>query len=144
MNFTTDDNYTIKEGSKIYYTGDMANCEGTFIVAKIEPCNFYRLKVTVKEEGGEGRKFNLNPANFDPGPGRRFKPIELRTKERMEGRKRLHEMARKMKEHQEPKFVDPAGHKFIPSKDAILINLRTGNLTDLLKKAFKSEQKEQN
>ena len=97
MNFTTDDNYTIKEGSKIYYTGDMANCEGDFVVAKIEPCNFYRLKVTVKEEGGEGRKFNLNPVNSDSGIGRRFKPIELVAKEREEALKRFQGMIKRSK-----------------------------------------------
>lgn len=91
MEFTTDDGYTIKEGIKIYYTGDMANIEGTFTVAKIEPCNFYEFKITLREEG-ENRRFTLTPTNFDSGVGRRFKPMGLVTEERMKARKRLHDM----------------------------------------------------
>jgi len=90
MKFKTDDNYTIKAGSQIYYTGDMANLPGDFIVTNIQPCNFYGLKVTLKEKhGGDNRKFTLTPTNFDSGPGRRFKPKELVMEERLQAMKRL-------------------------------------------------------
>jgi len=85
MQFTTDDGYIIKEGSKIFYTGDQANVEGNFVVAKIQPCEFYKFKVKLQEEdGGEDRTFNLSPANFDSGIGRRFKPMELTARRRNE------------------------------------------------------------
>lgn len=42
----------LKLGTKIYYTGDMANPSGTFKVV-----DFAGSYVTLQEEGGEGRRF---------------------------------------------------------------------------------------
>ena len=98
MNFTTDDGYTIQEGSKIHYTGDQANCGGNFTVTKIEPCSFYGMKVTLQEDPGEyseGRKETLTPTNFDSGPGRRFEPMELMARRRNEVLKRFQAAANK-------------------------------------------------
>jgi len=90
VEFITNDNYEIREGSRIYYTGDVANIEGNFIVAKIEPCNWYKFKIILKEEeGGKNRTFTLTPTNFNSGPGRRFKPAELVSRERTEAYEKI-------------------------------------------------------
>ena len=74
--FKTDDGYTIQEGTEIYYTGDMANHEAWRTVIKIEPCSFYRWRVTLKDNE-TGKLSYLTPTSFDKGVGRRFIPKKL-------------------------------------------------------------------
>ncbi len=49
MEIKTNDNYLIKEGTEIFYKGDMANCSGFFTVIKIEKCEWHGYKISIKE-----------------------------------------------------------------------------------------------
>lgn len=70
-------------GTRIYYTGDMANHEAFGTITKIEPCKFYQWSITI-EYDKEDDKANsvLSPMNFSQGPGRRFMTEEQLNSER--------------------------------------------------------------
>ena len=70
LSHTTRDNQKIEEGTRIYYTGDMANIPDFGIVKIINPCDWYGLKIHIKLD--DGREFALTPSSFEPGPGTRF------------------------------------------------------------------------
>jgi len=89
MEFKTNDGYLIKKGNLIKYTGDMANIEGLFEVTKIEPCEWYKYKITLTETTEHKRILTLTPSSFDSGAGRRFKPAELVKKEWQEAYNQL-------------------------------------------------------
>lgn len=63
-------------GTKIYYTGDMANGSGFFVVSAHRPGNYghtIELRETGDTYGDEPRTFRgLMLSSFQPGPGRRF------------------------------------------------------------------------
>lgn len=80
MEFKTDDGYKITYGTRIKYTGDMANVEGWFNVTKIEPTQNWGPRITITETNKE-REMVLSVCSFNSGPGRRFKPAELVKKE---------------------------------------------------------------
>ena len=85
--FITKDSQKISVGTDIYYTGDMANAPGLFVVQTIEPCKWYGLSISLVETGEQsfGRKIrSLTPSSFDPGPGRRFETLEYRKQRRAE------------------------------------------------------------
>ena len=59
----------LKEGTEIYYTGDMANIDGFGVISEERPGEWGR-RDHIKME--DGRAFWLGPESFSPGPGRRF------------------------------------------------------------------------
>lgn len=88
MEFKTKDGFVVREGSEIYYTGDQANQSGFFKVARIDLGWERRIVVDLEEDaesaGDDTGRFirGLQTGSFEPGPGRRFKPMELYLKER--------------------------------------------------------------
>tara|TARA_R100001510_G_C7625472_1_gene185436 strand:- start:118 stop:384 length:267 start_codon:yes stop_codon:yes gene_type:complete len=54
----------MRVNDKIYYTGDMANCSGWFVITSIEDCKWYGKKINVEEiktDYSQDRKFDLTP-----------------------------------------------------------------------------------
>ena len=85
--FITKDSQPVSVGTGIYYTGDIANAPGFFVVKAIEPCKWYGLSISLVETGEQsfGRKIrSLTPSSFDPGPGRRFETLEYRKQKKVE------------------------------------------------------------
>ncbi len=70
QSFTTKDGQLIAPGVEIYYTGDMANCEGFGVIKNVEICNWYRFSIHILLE--DDRFFTLSPSAFEPGVGTRF------------------------------------------------------------------------
>lgn len=59
----------LREGTDIYYTGDMANHESYGTIEKITDGRFGR-NIAIRME--DDHIINVSPASFSPGPGRRF------------------------------------------------------------------------
>ena len=92
----TQEGLIIEKGTKIYYTGDMANQEGWFIVERIEPSEWYGETANLREEEGEKRVIKaLTVLLFDKGSGQRFKPMPQWRKERADSLRKMREFARK-------------------------------------------------
>jgi len=81
MNNATVTRDDLAAGTRIHYTGDMANSEGTFVVSSVKPCDFYGVTFDLREVGDcygdEPRVIkSLHLSSFQTGPGRRFIPYE--------------------------------------------------------------------
>lgn len=61
-------------GTKIRYTGDMANCSGQGAIINVKPCNYYGKSYTVALD--DGRMWDCSPASFSGGPGCRLFVID--------------------------------------------------------------------
>lgn len=69
-------------GTKIYYTGDMANSEGVGIITKEHEATKYAPHC-FDIEMEDGRKMRMiKPASFNAGPGQRFHVYETWKTER--------------------------------------------------------------
>lgn len=65
--------YELNQGTRIYYTGDMANIEDFGSIVKINPPSRFATHGTIDMKLDDGREINgIYPSAFDPGPGRRF------------------------------------------------------------------------
>ena len=86
---TTRDGQTIDAGTKIYYTGDMANSDGFFTVTEMRG-DCYSHVVMVEDEQGpdacgeisDPRTITVPFSSFEAGPGRRFTTRDRRDAER--------------------------------------------------------------
>lgn len=84
----TEDGMVLEAGVRLWYTGDMANSEREGTVDKLYRDEWgVHVVVTLDEiesafSGAEPeRKTTLSPANFEPGPGRRFITLQRHTEE---------------------------------------------------------------
>jgi hypothetical protein len=66
----TFNGYEVKEGTRIYYSGDMANC-GDFGVVKRAYSDKWGAFFDIHLDDGRSIK-GLHQISFNPGPGRRF------------------------------------------------------------------------
>lgn len=79
---------TLEIGTRIYYTGDMANI-GSFgtIIDKVEDAlygAYYTIEYDDERFEGDTRISKVPASNFSAGPGCRFKTVEQYNKERNE------------------------------------------------------------
>ena len=81
MAITTQDGQTLEVGTKIYYTGDMANMDGFGEITN-EISDRWGLRYEIAMN--DGREMCITPASFQPSAGRRFVTKEHYTKERQE------------------------------------------------------------
>lgn len=80
----TKDGMVLEAGVRLWYTGDMANSEREGTIDKLYRDKWgVHVAVTLDEigEGEPERKTTLSPANFEPGPGRRFITLQRHTEE---------------------------------------------------------------
>ncbi len=64
-------------GQRIFYTGDMANFEDAGTVIAVNPPTKFSRQGDYNLELDDGRVFRrISPLSFDPGPGRRFMPLD--------------------------------------------------------------------
>ncbi len=70
-------NYPLIVGTKIYYTGDMANQSAQGRIVKVYPPDRYCCGGSYDIEYEDDRRMTrrITPASFAPGPGRRFWPL---------------------------------------------------------------------
>lgn len=67
---------TLKRGDRIYYTGDMANIEGEGAVSRVHQPGPFTSGMQYDILMDDGREFRrVFASGFDPGPGRRFWPL---------------------------------------------------------------------
>ncbi len=57
-------------GTRIYYTGDMANSEDYGVIVSYTPPGKWSDNIKIRLD--DGRIFNVSSPAFIPGPGRRF------------------------------------------------------------------------
>jgi hypothetical protein len=84
----------LKEGTRIYYTGDRANQPSFGTIEKVNPPSKYaplNYDIRFDEDGKVHR--GIYYLSFTPGPGRRFYPL---TEWQEERRQRLEQMKRDM------------------------------------------------
>lgn len=96
LSHTTKDGQFLAVGTKIYYSGDMANHPDFGEITLIKPCNYYKLKIKVLLN--DGREWNLMPSSFEPGAGVRFITVEKRNKDREEQFKAMTDRLKKDRE----------------------------------------------
>ncbi len=71
MNTSNDINKLIyTPGTRIFYTGDMANSEDYGVIISYTPPGKWSDNIKVRLD--DGRIFNISSPSFSPGPGRRF------------------------------------------------------------------------
>lgn len=70
MRHTTQDGMVLEAGVKIYYSGDMANSEDEGVIERIYADKWGKHIVLDLDE--RDTLTHITPANFEPGPGRRF------------------------------------------------------------------------
>lgn len=71
---------TLKEGTEVYYTGDMANAPAWGEIVEVKSDKFNPIVYMIKLDGIE-RLLRIFPAQFT-GPGRRFMLAEEKKAER--------------------------------------------------------------
>ena len=74
MEHTTQDGMVLKAGTRIYYSGDAANSEDEGAIERIYADKWGKHIVLKLDD--RDTQTHLSPANFEPGPGRRFITIE--------------------------------------------------------------------
>ena len=88
----------MKEGDRIYYTGDMANMPSAGTITKIRPPDkwgpeSYDIKFDEERFDGDALETRgIYKSAFTPGPGRRFMLLEEYTADR---ERRIEEMQRR-------------------------------------------------
>lgn len=71
-------NENFKLGTKVYYTGDMANFDGIGTIVKVRPATKYGSEAVdirfdePRPEGGSQTIRGITLISFEPSPGRRF------------------------------------------------------------------------
>lgn len=63
------------KGTRVYYTGDMANIEAEGTICRVNPAGTWGMSYDIVFD--DGRLFRgVNPLSFEAGPGRRFWPLD--------------------------------------------------------------------
>ena len=68
----------LTEGTKVYYTGDMANVDGAGVITKVNPPDrWYAVSYNIVLEDGR-ECLHIMPSNFGMGGGCRFQVMSER------------------------------------------------------------------
>lgn len=85
MKITTKDGQTLEVGTRVFYTGDVANLENEGTVSRIYSDKWgTHIEVALDtienlDESLPERTTTLSPVMFEDAPGRRFMTVEKRT-----------------------------------------------------------------
>ena len=81
-------------GTKIYYTGDMANLPADGEIVKVHGNPFYPILYDISLDNGVEKRIarNISPVHLEKSPGRRFIIMSEYEEERNERIKQLQEM----------------------------------------------------
>ncbi len=93
----------MKTGDRIYYTGDLANCESEGTITACNPATKYSgesVDIQFDQPRFENDKMTsrVDVMNFNPGPGRRFWILEEWETDRRERWKAMQKKIRAIKE----------------------------------------------